>query len=495
MRNTALAAYGTQAGADTAVSATVTTTVNAVSLSLGKTLLTAGIVRVGDQVDYQVDYGVATGTVPALSAILSDTLPQGLQFVSAAPMPQVSGQVLTWSLGDLAPGSTGQVRLTVRVSWTGIDTLRLRNVAALAALNGSTLTATSLEVVISNASSAALDLDKTANLLEAGLGEVVPYTLVARNRGLIPLGDMILEDRLPDGMKYVPGTAVGVDSAVTRGRQLRLYRTGPLAPDSSLVVHYQAAIASAGSAVLRNTAVATAEGGLVRSMAVSAFVRLRSGAPMETRAVIGKVWADLDGDEVQDADEPGVEGVDIWTVGGEIATSDRDGRFSFRNLQPGRHAFRLDASTLPAGYGPVDAPLADLELRDATRLDHAPGRLSRHPAGGAAARRRAAGSLGGHRPAGGAGPRVGVGAVVRGHPEGRPAAPEDPVLLRGVGIRSRSRHPDSGGAAGARRRRGCPVAQRGDPRAGRGAYRCQRHPEPQPAAVVRACRGGAAIPD
>src|SRR5205085_7201860 len=83
----------------------------------------------------------------------------------------------------------------------------------------------------------------------------------------------------------------------------------------------------------------------------TASVRVRTEMPMETRTAFGKVWADLDGDGKQSAGEPGIEGVDVWTDDGDVATTDRDGRYSFHNLRPGRHSFRVDRASLPTGFG------------------------------------------------------------------------------------------------------------------------------------------------
>ena len=79
-------------------------------------------------------------------------------------------------------------------------------------------------------------------------------------------------------------------------------------------------------------------------------MRIRHAWPLETRAVIGKVFVDANGNGQQDAAEQGVQGVDVWTDDGEIATTDADGRFSFQNMRPGRHVYRIDRATLPAGF-------------------------------------------------------------------------------------------------------------------------------------------------
>src|SRR5256885_5114476 len=65
--------------------------------------------------------------------------------------------------------------------------------------------------------------------------------------------------------------------------------------------------------------------------------------PMETRAAIGKV-------SVQGSGEISLANIDIWTEDGQVATTDSTGKFSFTNLRPGRHAFRVDPRSIPEGY-------------------------------------------------------------------------------------------------------------------------------------------------
>src|SRR5204862_7571964 len=116
-----------------------------------------------------------------------------------------------------------------------------------------------------------------------------------------------------------------------------------------------------------NSAYASGENESVLSPRVVATVHVRTAMPRETRTAFGKVWADLDGDGAQSAGEPGVEGVDVWTDDGDVATTDKDGRYSFHNLRPGRHSFRVDRASLPAGYRAGAADKAeDVAVRDAS---------------------------------------------------------------------------------------------------------------------------------
>src|SRR6266571_627377 len=104
-------------------------------------------------------------------------------------------------------------------------------------------------------------------------------------------------------------------------------------------------------------------GGRAASPEVIAWVQVRRAWPMETRAAIGKVWVDANDDGVQRSGEAGLAGIDIWTEDGLVATTDSTGKFSFTNLRPGRHAFRLDPRSIPDGYQVAGE---DVQLVDAS---------------------------------------------------------------------------------------------------------------------------------
>lgn len=68
----------------------------------------------GDLIQYSLSYR-NNGPSVARSALLTDTLPAELTFVSAGPAPRSSaGSVLTWALGDLAPGQAGSITVQAR---------------------------------------------------------------------------------------------------------------------------------------------------------------------------------------------------------------------------------------------------------------------------------------------------------------------------------------------------------------------------------------------
>jgi uncharacterized repeat protein (TIGR01451 family) len=365
--NTAGATYETVGGTDSTVSNPVQTVIIRPVALLQKALLGPSVAHAGDTVQYRLDYGNGSTAAALGSAVLTDTLPIGFDYVTSQPSATVTGRVLQWSLGDLPPGAAGQALVTLTVSASVTDTLHVRNSAALASQNASTQVAIASEVQLIGPLSRSLTLLKTADVLEVGLGETAPFTLAVSNTGALPIRDIRVDDQLPAGTRFSRGASSGADSVSAAGQQLTFFVAGPLAPGEVRRIRYAAAVVSASAEILWNTAAATAEAGTVRSAESRAGVRLRRSDQMATRAAIGTVWLDLDNDGVQGPGDPGVEGAQVWTPDGEVVTTDKYGRFSYRNLRAGQHGFRIDPASLPPEYGLADADHeGEIVVRDAT---------------------------------------------------------------------------------------------------------------------------------
>jgi hypothetical protein len=101
----------------------------------------------------------------------------------------------------------------------------------------------------------------------------------------------------------------------------------------------------------------------------------------EVYASIGNlVWNDLNGNSLQDADEPGVEGVTVSLLdaGGEVldtALTDGDGRYLFEELMPGEYALQFDLEktmfTLQ-NFGEDDAKDSDANAAGLTETFYLP---------------------------------------------------------------------------------------------------------------------------
>jgi len=77
----------------------------------------------------------------------------------------------------------------------------------------------------------------------------------------------------------------------------------------------------------------------------------------EPGSISGTVFADIDGDDIQDEDEPGVSGVTVTLSGDDSATTttDADGYYIFADLLPGNYTVTI---TVPDGYTSVDPDIS-----------------------------------------------------------------------------------------------------------------------------------------
>ena len=317
-------------------------------LALDKTIVGDTLVPLGGLVTYRLRFVNRSGSVTARDLVLIDSLPAELAFISGENAPSVAGQVVRWALPPLAPGDSATRDITVRV--TRLPAAGdIVNHARLTAVNASAAAASAARTVVDRAAGAALSLAKAAGVLEAGLGEAVPYTLVLANRSTLPIAGIVVHDALPPGMTLAGRAVVGADSMQAAGRDLRIFVGGPLAPGESRTIRYNGVLTSARSRTITNEATASADDGRITSLVARATVRVRRGFEVENRTLVGKVWVDRNRNGHQDAGETGLAGVDGWSSDGATGATDAEGRFSFRDVLPGQHALRLDMLRVPAG--------------------------------------------------------------------------------------------------------------------------------------------------
>jgi len=72
----------------------------------------------GNIITYQISYG-NRGPVPVQGLLITDTLPLELTFINSSLPPIVSGQTLTWEIGDL-PAVSGPFSITLTVMLDGV---------------------------------------------------------------------------------------------------------------------------------------------------------------------------------------------------------------------------------------------------------------------------------------------------------------------------------------------------------------------------------------
>ncbi len=189
------------------------------------------------------------GRVSAEDVVVTDTLPDGIAYVSSTPRAQVAGQKLSWSLGSLAAQGSKAVAVQVKGTKTG----KFENCAQVKASDG--LKAESCATTV--LTQAKLVVEKTAPA-EVLICKEIPYTVTVRNVGDATATGVKLVDKLPAGLTW-EGQSV-VNAAI-----------GTLKPGEARKVEFRAKAARKGT--YTNTSVATADGGHTARASAKTVVR------------------------------------------------------------------------------------------------------------------------------------------------------------------------------------------------------------------------------
>jgi uncharacterized repeat protein (TIGR01451 family) len=173
-------------------------------------------VTAGRQIVYTLTYQ-NDGPSTARAAVVTDTLPPGVTFVSASPPPtSQSGGILTWNVGNLAVGQSGTITITVATEPIQVQ-------PAITVLNEATITDGGTDQPggggvnddpdpTNNRDDSTTDIETADVLVIKDMPEFivagVPFTATVRveNRGPADAQDVTLRDFLPPGMTVVQAT-------------------------------------------------------------------------------------------------------------------------------------------------------------------------------------------------------------------------------------------------------------------------------------------------
>jgi uncharacterized repeat protein (TIGR01451 family) len=210
----------------------------------------------------------------------------------------------------------------------------------------------------------ALEIVKTGDRAAAEPGDTVIYRLLINNPGAVTVTNLVVEDELPVGLRYVENSvraSIGTGPAATpltipeptrTERRIQFQIPQPLPPNGTVSLAY-AAILTPDSirGTGRNSAFAAglAGGREVRSNVASHRVFIRPGILSDCGTIIGRVFVDKNFDGQQQRGEPGVPNAVIFMDDGNRIVTDADGLFSLANVIAGNRSGTLDLTSLP-GY-------------------------------------------------------------------------------------------------------------------------------------------------
>jgi uncharacterized repeat protein (TIGR01451 family) len=304
------------------------------------------------------------GTAPTTGVVtLSDPLPSSLTATG------ISGPGWTCSLVSisctrsdvLAPGSSyPPVNITVNIASNApANIVNVANTVGGGAPTSSGGTAQNTVTVA--AVLPTITLVKTADRTTAQLGDVVGYTITINNTNQFPYSNDVVNDVLPAGFEYVPGSArliAGSGAAApivpvgTTGTIVfNLPTLGALQTDT---ITYRIRI-GARTAIGQNVNTAqftgtNPTGGPVASQAGGAGVNVTPGFFTMQQFLIGRVFVDANGNGSYDKGERPLAGVRVYLSTGQSASTDSQGLYNIPVIAPGSVVVALDPATAPKGY-------------------------------------------------------------------------------------------------------------------------------------------------
>ena len=175
----------------------VTTTVIAPALTLRKAVTPTGGARPNTTLTYTLTY-TNDGNLDATGVVITEALPVGLVYLSGGD--SWDGETLSWTIGTLPIGASGQVTFTAWVT-DGVGSVHNR-----AYLRSDQRGLQSSNVVTTPVLMPVLQVHKTVTPARAmPPNELLTYTLCYTNVGALTATGALLLDPLPEGLDHIAG--------------------------------------------------------------------------------------------------------------------------------------------------------------------------------------------------------------------------------------------------------------------------------------------------
>ncbi len=207
------------------------------------------------------------------------------------------------------------------------------------------------------------------------VGGTLAYQLSVINNGVVVVSNVVITDTLPIGLQYQAGSSTAAGAVIAdptlstnaEGKQVLVWTLpGSIAANASRSIRFKTIVTPAannGNLLNVASATATAANGTttvgVQSNASIAAVKVSLGVFNPRTTIVGRVYFDNNNNDSfeRDTDEA-VQGARVYLSDGRWAVTDTLGRYSIPDVEPGRHAVRLDPFTAPftCKYVPDDAP-------------------------------------------------------------------------------------------------------------------------------------------
>jgi fimbrial isopeptide formation D2 family protein/uncharacterized repeat protein (TIGR01451 family) len=296
------------------------------------------------------------GNLTLPNVLLRDTLPTGLSYISATPSPtSISGNILTWNVGTVAPKEVRTVRVYVKATAIGA----LSNVVT--ATSGGNPLATA-EEIIEVSTRALLRSEKTVTPSSAAPGTNVQYTITVYNEGTGLNGTpLVLTDSLPPGFTFVNFVSATLNGAAISPPTITTNSSNNTTPiftvnqaiqaKKTLTITFTANIGPTVSpGTYFNQVEMSVEGKRIPPIP-QAPVTVGGGQIGDT------VFRDWNGNASQDPNEEGIPSLSVQLYDATdstlitSSTTNTTGQYLFTGLQAGTYQVRIPSP--PSGYTPI----------------------------------------------------------------------------------------------------------------------------------------------
>ena len=194
------------------------------------------------------------GSATATGVTIVDTMPPGMSYQpgSGSLAPQVSGQTLTWSLGSVVPGKSGEI--TYNVILTG--STPLTNSATISSNEADADSSDNTATCTSGVEVSDVFISKDCPLTSIP-GATATHTLTFGNEGNLAAQSVTIVDTLSAGLTYANSATVMVNGQPANvtpsvNGQVITFNIGSLAPGSTGTITYKVSMpATAGTPGVR----------------------------------------------------------------------------------------------------------------------------------------------------------------------------------------------------------------------------------------------------
>ena len=313
-------------------------------------------VRPGSNLVYTIrveNFGPATAT----NVFVIEYYDPLFTFTGAGPAPSSGNNV--WNLGNLAADSYREIVVTGWVSFAATDGTLLTNVVRASSDNTEPSEDDETTLVVTRPPPDLFKTDSTNLVFE---GQTLIYTITVQNASAFVVSNATVVETYDPLFLY--GSSVPAPAAGTSN----VWYLGDLAPSSvkTIVITGTVSTNFASTAVLFNTAELFSDSG-------SRTVHETTDA-QKYAAIGGRVWEDVDANQVFDGTEPALHledsiyrTVTLYRVVGTVTslvsttTTDTNGLYGFTGLLPGVYQLLFDQ---PAGHVHVHPDIGGDDTRD-----------------------------------------------------------------------------------------------------------------------------------